>query len=298
MIYLGYCCINLTLGQQGITTNRTMRKDTFLKKGESYASELALKNVQDLKKIITWNINKGIVNFRISSDLFPWSSEYDLESLPDWKDIKSILKEIGILVKDSDIRVSFHPGPFVKLASVKEKVVSNSIKELERHNQIFEVMGLSNNTFYPINIHVGMSYSKEVSDRFCEAYQRLSYSLKKRLVVENDDKPSSYSVEKLFSDIHKKIGIPITFDYFHHSLHPDGLSESEAFHLAHGTWKGLVVPLFHYSESKAIQESINCNATAHSDWIHIIPNDYGKNIYLDLEVKKKELALIQILKRN
>ena len=43
-VRFGYCCINLELQKQGITSNRTMRKATFLKKGLDYASELSLIN--------------------------------------------------------------------------------------------------------------------------------------------------------------------------------------------------------------------------------------------------------------
>jgi len=43
---LGYCCINLTLQESlKITINRGMVKRTFLERGISYASELALANV-------------------------------------------------------------------------------------------------------------------------------------------------------------------------------------------------------------------------------------------------------------
>ena len=295
MIYPGYCCINLTLQKSlNITTNRTMRQDTFLAKGISYASDLALENVSDLLRIIDWNGQNKIKNFRMSSEMFPWASEYKLEDLPKWSKIKNILLETGSLAKEYDMRLSFHPGPFVKLASLKETVVINSIKELEIHDSIMNHMNLEASDFYPINIHVGMSYSKEVSGRFCSAYLRLSDSMQKRLVVENDDKPAAYSTSNLFLDIHSKIGIPVTFDFFHHSLHTGGeVTEEEAFSLARSTWKS--IPLFHYSESKALHENINCNGTAHSDYINNLPEDYGEDIYLDIEAKAKELALNKIL---
>jgi hypothetical protein len=37
---LGYACINMTLGKQKITTNRSMIKKTFKERGINYASEL------------------------------------------------------------------------------------------------------------------------------------------------------------------------------------------------------------------------------------------------------------------
>jgi UV DNA damage endonuclease len=296
MIHPGYCCINLTLQNSlGITSNRTMRKETFLNKGISYASDLILENVSDLVRIIDWNGQNKIKNFRMSSNMFPWASEYSLEDLPNWTKILSTLKEIGTLAKDYEMRLSFHPGPFVKLGSLKESVVASSIKELEIHNSIMNHMGLEASEWYPINIHVGMSYNEETSDRFCLAFNRLSDSMKKRLVVENDDKKSSYAISHLFLDIHSKIKIPLTLDFFHHSLYNGidlSLTEEEAFDMAASTWK--LPPLFHYSESKAIHEGIYCNPTAHSDYVNNLPNDYGKEIYLDLETKAKELALLKL----
>ena len=62
----GYACINMTLGKS-ITTNRGMTQKTLLAKGPDYASELALKNAQDLIKILAWNNSAGITMFRMSS---------------------------------------------------------------------------------------------------------------------------------------------------------------------------------------------------------------------------------------
>ena len=184
MIYPGYCCINLTLQKESnVTTNRTMRRDTFLSKGIEYVSSKVLQNVSDLVKIIHWNGKNNIKNFRMSSEMFPWASEYSFEDLNDWKQIRNFLIEAGKLAKYYDQRLSFHPGPFVKLGSKKSSVVESSIKDLEIHNKILDCMGLEASEFYPINIHVGMSYDPETSDRFCASFQKLSTNLQKRLVV-------------------------------------------------------------------------------------------------------------------
>ena len=57
---LGYACINMHLQKSKITTNRGMKRATFLAKGLPYASELALKNVIDLEKVIIWNEENDI----------------------------------------------------------------------------------------------------------------------------------------------------------------------------------------------------------------------------------------------
>ena len=68
---LGYACINMTLGKQKITTNRSMIKKTFKERGINYASELGIQNVRDLVEIIKWNHQHNINFFRMSSGLFP-----------------------------------------------------------------------------------------------------------------------------------------------------------------------------------------------------------------------------------
>jgi UV DNA damage endonuclease len=89
-----------------------------------------------------------------------------------------------------------------------------------------------------INIHVGGAYGdKEAAlERFCENFELLSNSTKKRLVVENDDSPNEYSVKDLIRGVHLKLGTPITFDYFHHKFNTGGLTEEEALIAAAATW--------------------------------------------------------------
>ena len=56
MNHLGYACINQGFStlpkSQRITTNRTMIKRTFQERGIEYASDLALQNLRDLRKIL------------------------------------------------------------------------------------------------------------------------------------------------------------------------------------------------------------------------------------------------------
>ena len=99
---LGYACINLGMSErpkkQRVTTNRSMIRRTFDQKGIPYASELALQNCYDLEAIMEWNEAVGIRFFRLSSNIFPWASEYDLEDLPDWEQIKLSLQRHGATV--------------------------------------------------------------------------------------------------------------------------------------------------------------------------------------------------------
>jgi UV DNA damage endonuclease len=290
---VGYCCINITLGKQKIMTSRGMIQRTFKERGIQYASQLALQNAQDLVKILEWNTQHNIQVFRVGSGIFPWSSEYQLVDLPDYHEIRSILEHAGQLAKSTTQRVSAHPDHFVKLASNNPTVVNNSIKDLEHHSELFDLMQLSVSSYNPLNIHVGMNRTPETSQRWIDAFRRLSTHCQQRLVVENDDKERGYSVLNLYTDLHTTLEIPITFDYFHHSFHTSGLSTQYAAELAAGTWPENIIPLFHYSESKNLNENVAGNPRAHSEYALQPINDFGLNIHVDLECKKKELALFR-----
>ena len=149
---IGYACINLSLGKK-ITTNRTMVKRTFITKGLDYVSDLVLQNVADLERIIEWNEQNGIKMYRMSSEMFPWATEYEFTDLKDWNEIQKTLQRCGAKATMYKQRLSFHPGPFNVLVSPKENVVLNTIKDLEVHGRIMDAMNLSKTPYNKINIH-------------------------------------------------------------------------------------------------------------------------------------------------
>jgi len=301
---LGYACINMELsnrkGNDKITTNRSMIKKTFHDKGVDYASELVIQNVTDLKSIIQWNEDNGIKFFRLSSEIFPWASEYyqDWDNFPNIDLISTILKDCGELATKYGHRITSHPGPFNVLVSPNENVVQNTITDLTIHADVFDFMGLSRTPYNKLNIHCNGVYGDKISamDRFCKNFEQLPESVQTRLTVENDDKATMYSVKDLMY-IHERIGIPIVFDYHHHKFNTGDLSEQEALELAISTWPKDIVPVVHYSESKSeheLNESIK--PQAHSDLIKELPNTYGHNVDVMVEAKSKELAIQEFIK--
>ena len=298
---LGYACINMTLGSQKprVTTNRSMIKRTFLEKGVEYAGELGLQNAHDLFKILQWNNRNNIKVFRVSSDMFPWASEYGIENSPYYKRIETVLRACGNFAHKNNIRITSHPGPFNVLVSPREHVVENTIKDLEIHGKIFDMIGLSRTPYNKLNIHCNGVYGDKASalERFCTNFERLSESVKSRLTVENDDKGTMYSVKDLMY-IHEKIGIPIVFDYHHHSFQTGGLTEKQALELAISTWPKGIKPIVHYSESKALhEENSKLKPQAHSDYINELPDLYGNDVDVMVEAKAKELSILPFIKK-
>ena len=306
---LGYACINMQLsyptkygdkpkGTEPITTGRGMIKRTFESKGVDYASEITLANVKDLHNIMAWNVLNGHNFYRMTSGLAPWKTEYEWDDLKDIKEIKQWLRSAGTMANTHGVRVTSHPGPFNVLVSPNENVVENTFKDLIMHGDVFDFMGLSRTHYNKINIHCNGVYGDKQSamDRFCKNFERLPDSVKSRLTVENDDKASMYSVKDLMY-IHGRIGIPIVFDYHHHKFCTGDLSEQQALELAMSTWPDDIVPVVHYSESKAehqLDESIR--PQAHSDLINKLPDTYGNIVDIMVEAKHKELAIREFMK--
>ena len=296
---IGYACINMQLSSQKpkIYTGRSMIKRTFKAKGIEYASELGLQNCKDLFEIVKWNNENGFPFFRITSNLFPWSSEYKLKDMPDHQEICDVLGEVGKYVADNNMRITSHPGPFNVLTSPHPHVVDNCINDLSTHGEVFDMMGLSRSPYNKINIHIGGAYGDKESAmaRFCVNFERLPDSVKSRLTVENDDKATMYSVRDLYDGVYKVIGIPIVFDYHHHQFCTGDMSEQKALELAIKTW-GDIKPVVHYSESRRDEKKDETiRVQAHSDYIYDKIETYGNEIDIMVEAKAKELAVVKYI---
>lgn len=307
MMNLGYACINMQLsyptewgnkprGTERITTNRSMIRRTYDAKGLAYASELSLLNVQDLERVIDWNEANDIKFYRMSSDIIPWASEHGVVRLPDYDQICEVLKRCGDKAKQYGQRITTHPGPFNKLTSPKERVVLNTIRDLEIHGQIFDLMGLPKTPYAKINIHVGAHYNDKslAIGNFCRNFGRLSDSVQRRLTVENDDKASLYSTKELCEEIHSRIGIPVVHDFHHHEFCTGDIDQEEALLMAAMTW-GDVKPVTHYSQSRSVEHNDpKIKPQAHSDSYWKPVNTYGLDVDVMLECKHKEVGLYKM----
>jgi UV DNA damage endonuclease len=328
MIRYGYCCINMHLSSQGIRTGRTMIDRKYRAGGLQLASDISLANAKDLLPILQWNEQQGIRLFRIGSEIFPRWNHYELADLPGIDEIAKHLRAAGDYAKAHGHRLTTHPGPFHILGSPDSVVVENSIVGLERHSEMFDLMGFAPSFDNLINIHVGATYNDKPGtiQRWLHNWDRLSDNLKSRLVIENDDKASMYSVRELYEMLHTNIAIPITFDYWHHTFNTGDLSEQEAFFMARDTWmRHGVTQCTHYSESrrreqqlliermfehhgismnnlaswptfhKQYKEFTKIKEQAHADFITQLPDTYGvSDLDIEVEAKAKEQTLIQI----
>ena len=293
----GYACINETLKKDGVTTNRSLKKATLDKKGLDYCSELAVQNIRDLEKYLHWNLENDILVFRMSSNMIPWGNKVDWFSFKDFSEIKDVLARCGEFAEKHGMRLTMHPGQYCILTSPHQHVIDNSVSDLQMHSDLMDLMGLSRTHYNKINIHMGATYGDKESaiKTFLKNFNKLPDAIKSRLTIENDDKGNMYSTKELFEGIHKNTNIPIVFDYHHHKFCTGGQSEEEAIKLASTTW-GDHKQIVHYSESKALNESLKVKLQAHSDYYLNKVETYGLDLDIMMECKAKELAVMKYKK--
>ncbi len=296
MVRYGYACINMTLQEKGVYIGRTAQRKAFLEKGIQHCSRLSLENIQDLLEILKWNVVNNIQVYRMSSDMFPWASEYKYSELPDYIEIRNLLEHCGSYAKQNNLRLSYHPGPFNCLGSAEDAVIVKTINELNKHSEVMDIMNLPESHMAKINIHIGGAYGEKYQalTRFAKNFKKLSSSCQARLTVENDDRASMFSPLDLYS-LYKVIGTPIVFDGHHFEVGARSeLSYEEAYSISYSTWN--CTPTFHWSNSAKVYESKETSMTTHSDWYYTkMPIlDIG-DVDIILESKMKEKALLKYI---
>jgi UV DNA damage endonuclease len=253
-----------------------------------------LNNVKNLAAMIPKIAANGIRLFRISSALFPLSDKVD-RTLWDNDEIKCILKETGEFIKKIGMRVSTHPGQFCVISSDSDKVIENSIRELEIHAWLFDAMELDRSPFYAINIHGGKS---DRMMRLVEQIKILPESIRTRLTLENDE--MSYSVNDLV-DVSSQTGVPVVWDSHHHTFNDGGLSMEDAMNVTKQTW-GKIKPLQHISNTEPhLSNGSFIDRRKHSEMIHYVPplqlNALRDDIIdVEVEAKLKNISVFKMAK--
>jgi len=173
------------------------------------------------------------------------------------------------------------------LNSPREDVVDASIRELEYQAQVAEWVGAD-----VLIVHGGGVYGDkpQALSRFARSLERLSPAVRRRLVVENDDR--SFTPADLLP-LCRAQGLPLVYDVHHHRCLADGLSVEEATEGAIATWNR--EPLFHISSPIAGWDGPH--PERHHDFIDV--NDfpdcwYGRDLTVEVEAKAKEVAVLKL----
>ena len=258
--------------------------------------DLTKQNIETTKRILYYNIAKEIKIYRFSSSIVPLATHPDVK----WDYItpfKEDWAEIGKLVKDHRLRVSFHPNAFTLFTSPNQDVTEKAIEDMQYHYRLLEAMGMPDGSL--INIHVGGSYGdkKAAISRFYQNIKKLPEPIKERMTLENDDK--TYTAEETLQ-VCEREKIPLLFDYHHHIANPSSEELKTLLPRILETWKERGwKPKIHISSPRSEKEirahAANVDMEFILPFIQLVKSAGIKEIDFIIEAKNKDIAMLKLI---
>lgn len=258
--------------------------------------KITKKNLDNTLRILRYNQAYNIKIYRLTSKLIPFATHPVIGHWDYVNDFKEEFREIGDFIKENDFRISAHPDHYTLINSASEKVLEESVKDLDYHVKIYEAMGLEDYR-YKLVMHVGGLYkNKKTSiERFEENYVKLPDRIRKRIILENDDK--SYTAADVLG-ICKRLDLPMVLDVHHHNCVNEGERLEDLLPDIFRTWDGeYFKPKIHFSTPKSCKEF-----RSHADYIEFdefkeflcTAGRAGMDFDVMLEAKSKDLALLKL----
>lgn len=298
IIRLGYVALPKTIditSSQTISYTNYLKMESFEERNEKL-SNLILSNLNNLNKIINYNIKNNIHFFRLTSKLIPLVTIKDI-SLDYINPYLSLYKRIGQKIIDNNMRVDFHPDQFTVINSTKKETIENAFEILKYHYNLLVALDIK----VPIIIlHIGSSvFGKDNSiKRFINSFNKLPKNIQNSIVLENDDKV--YNVKDTL-DLCQKINVPMVLDYHHHMCNSGGVDIKKYYPNIFDTWKN-INPKIHFSspksklkkEIRSHHDYINCD-----EFISFIDSVKNLNYNIDImiEAKAKDEALFRLVRQ-
>lgn len=294
-IRLGYVAIATAL--DNVTTSRLLTYTHFKKLGKIKGLEKLKKtitdNLNDLKKILYYNIKNEIFFYRMSSSIFPLALIPDIEFNP-LTYFKKELEEIGFIINKNNMRVDMHVDHFYVLNSTNESVVLSTINILKNYKNIFKTMKIKGRLI----MHIGSKTlgKKEGMKRFINNFLKLDDETKKLIIIENDDKV--YNIKNVLY-ISKKLNIPVVLDYHHFLCNKTNEKIEDYIEKIFNTWVD-DIPKIHFSSPLDKK-----NYRSHNDYIDIKTflaflnkvKFINKDFDIMIEAKKKDEALFRLTRQ-
>ncbi|MGM7702549.1 UV DNA damage repair endonuclease UvsE [Pseudalkalibacillus sp. Hm43] len=263
---------------------------------EDKLKRVTAQNIENTKRAIYYNIAQGIHVYRLSSSIVPLATHPEV--LWDYiTPFRDKFKEIGDLIHQYGLRVSFHPNQYTVFTSPNDRVTGNAVKDMEYHYEMLKMMGVHKQA--NMNIHVGGVYGdKETAlERFHQNIEQLDPKVKTQVTLENDDK--TYTSRETL-DVCRAHSLCFVFDYHHFWANPWEEDELEALlPEIYATWDhNDYPPKFHLSSPKSEKEY-----RAHAEYVDLdfaLPFikslvKYGKDADIMIEAKLKDKAMLQLV---
>lgn len=285
--HLGYVAIALSIDA---TTNRTCRLRNAT---PERLRELIRLNLEGLYRVLQFNVQNKIFLYRISSQIIPFAS-HPVNRIPWWEEYAGLFDLMAEYIARHRLRVSMHPGRFTVLNSVDANVVSASVDELRWHARLLDCLRTDGSNKIVVHVGGASGGKSEAKDRFVAVANSLPAELRRRLIVENDER--IFSVEDVL-EVAGRAHLPVAFDWLHHQANPgtDG-DVTELLARCFSTWKPEDgVPKVHFSS-----QAPGSRPGKHADWadtrefvsfLDVVP---GRTFDCMLETRCKELALFRL----
>ncbi|HEX2910585.1 MAG TPA: UV DNA damage repair endonuclease UvsE [Chloroflexia bacterium] len=269
---------------------RTITRTRYLKLGEAEKRatlrDIYSDNLRRLDGAVAFCQRQGIRLYRISSALFPMSDlPGDETGGQVLEELRPQMAAIGNHIAEVGLRVVMHPDQFVVLNSESAQIVQTSIRVMERHAGVLDMLGLPRTAWTAMTLHGGKGGR---SDQLVETIGTLPANIRNRLTLENDER--AYGAADIL-DICRRAGVPMVFDVHHHICH-DGLTSledpsiGEYLQAARETWPDPAWQLVHLSNGRDAFAD-----PAHHDFITSVPSAYRQVPWIEVEAKAKEQAI-------
>ena len=283
MPHLGLVCITVSKDVRYRTVTRT-RLHAQTPEGQSITLEdIYRDNLQTLDGALRYCEGAGISLYRLPSSIFPFADTP--EGLTILRTLATSLARTGQRALASGIRLVMHPDQFVVLSSDSPDVVANSVRILQMHADIMDLLEQPRSPWALLGIHGGKANR---ADALVKAIAALPDAIRCRLGLENDE--YSYSADEIHA-ISLRSGVPMVFDAHHHIVHEDlpsydHPSVAQAFLKARATWADPAHQLVHISNGRS-----GFNDRQHADLIDTMPACYAQAPWIEIEAKSKEEAI-------
>jgi UV DNA damage endonuclease len=280
---LGLVCITNSdeVRYKTITRKRLLQFDGVEQKRR--LRDLYAANLARLNGALDFCAGRGLRLYRMTSALFPFADDEAGSDV--LEEFAGQMKSTGARAAGLGIRLVLHPDQFVVLSSDSPQTVANSVKILESHARVMDMLGLPRNAWALIEIHGGKGGR---SERLIEQTGLLPEAVRTRIAFENDE--YIYSAAEIL-EVCGRAGVPMVFDAHHHVVHEgldsyDHPSVAEMVEAARATWPRPEWQLVHISNGR----TSFCDRH-HSDLVERMPAAYRHVPWIEVEAKHKELAI-------
>jgi UV DNA damage endonuclease len=212
--------------------------------------DLMVHNINSIKLLITkvgeLDVSRRMV--RLGSDILPVYTEPTWSYFWKRSDVRAYaekaLAEVGNLGRLADVRLSFHPGQFVVLASDNPRIVERSLEEFEYHADLIRWMGYGQRfQDFKCNVHIA---GKLGAAGIIAALPRLSTEARNTITIENDEMRWGIEESLILKD-----HVALVLDIHHHWIRTGEYIEPDDDRVRYiiDSWRG-VRPAIHYSVSR------------------------------------------------